>query len=346
MTEKQKRYVKCIVAVVLILLVALFTIDTIQKNDAVWGDGIVFIFLLLVLVGVGAWYFIEEDRIALELKQLAKTGLIAVIALALRFPLLRIDEEIRGASADSLLLAVAAGSVASFVILWIDRQKLQTSDSETSVNRVTWTFENLSDDEKYVEMKYERIQERTNLSDKEKYGWTTEWFEPYPGTEGVQSACVRVAEEEDDLLPGAQMTGNELPLMDLDGFVIRLNEQSQDAKKYKLKQRETKWFKIEATLIVPVSYWDYSIGLVETELSQKPQFTMTDNTGKLALILASADNQLALNFDEKGKRKRNTIQLNGTRKGRLRAQACWYHKDDLTENTARLMKARFGLPID
>lgn len=339
-----KRYIRSIGVGLLGIVGAWGTFNVIQQDQVRVVDGIVFIFLLFALTWIGAWYFIKKDHIDLGSKQLAQTGLVAVVASVFRFLLLALLPDSRSGLTDSLLLAVAAGAVASFVILWIEGQKLQASDSETSVNRVTWTFDKLSDDEKDVEIKYERIQERTNRSDEEKYGWEREWFEPYPGTEGVQEACVRVAEEENDVFSGDQTRGNKLPLMALDGFVIRLDKQSHDAKKGWLKRGETKWFKIEATLRVPVSYWDYSIGLAETELSQKPQFTMNDKTGKLALVLASSGNQPDLNFDKKGERKRDIVQLTGRRKGRLRAQALWFHKDNLTENTERLINARFGPP--
>ena len=323
-----------------VVLVVVFTVYAIQENLAEWGDVVVFILLLFVLIFVGFWYAISKDHIDLKLRQLAKTGVIAVAALALRFPVLCVPEHIRGDIAESLLLAVAAGAVASFVILWIDRQKSQASVPEMLGNSVTWTFRKLCNNGNSVEMQYVRIYQKTNSSEKGIYGWEIEWFELCPGTEGVRSPCVQVASSRNDLLPGAQGERTELPL-DLDGFVIRLKDSDQEARKAWLEPGQAKWFRVEATLTVPVSYWDYSVGLTGAIPGERPQFTMEDETETLALILASADNRLAFNFDDGGKRTENSISLEGEPQGRLRAQAFWYPAKELTKNAKALVERRF-----
>ncbi len=305
------------------------------------GDLFVF-FLVAVCLLVALYTVIRGAGVDSRSKHLWFTGLIAASALVLRFILLMVPEGYFGSVPEQVLLAIASGSIASLLILWATKQEPQPPAIEDSSYHVTWTFLDYKLAGR-VQMKWQLVQERTNRSTKAHLGWESTWFEPYPGIESVESPSVRVAEKEVDLYPtNPRGQCKELPLV-TNGFVISLDKsKSSEAQPAYLKSDETKWFKVEATMIVPIAYRDTAVGQVA--LGKPPRFEMKDETTSgLALFLAGPSNELALNFDEKGKiiSKKVEISHSQVTERPTRAQAYWYPKALLKKSTKKLILERF-----
>ena len=312
-----------------------------RMADIPTGDLFAF-FVVTVCLLVALYAVIRRAGVDSRSTHLRFMGLIAASALVLKFILLMVPEEFRGSVPDQVLLAIASGSIASLMILWVTKQEPKPPAIEDSSYHVTWTFLDHKSVGR-VKMKCRIVQERTNRSTKAHLGWEATWFEPYPGIENLESSSVRVAEKEDDLNPtNPRGQGKELPLV-TNGFVISLDKsKSSEAQPAYLKSGETKWFKVEATMIVPIVYRDTAVGRVA--LGKPPRFEMIDKTTSgLALILADSSNELALNFDEKGEiiSKEVKIAHSQVTERPTRAQAYWYPKGLLTESTKKLMLERF-----
>lgn len=237
-----------------------------------------------------------------ESKQLWSAGCVAAAALVLRGALLLVEKKWLG-NIDQVLLAVASGAIASFLILWL--QKESPPPIEESLYSVTWTFSDCVSgcNSGEVEMRYHLVQERINRSGKRVLGWKRTWLEPYIGTRGIKSASVKVANKKADLHSDNSDGVHELPVA-YEGFVISLKKERQGNKypdEVYIEEGKNKWFSIEAAMVVPDCYWDTAVG--QKTLGKPPfemldeasEFEMTDNTSKeLTLILVGPNNELSL----------------------------------------------------
>lgn len=298
------------------------------------------ILILLVFVSILAWAVSHLSDGDSESEQLWLMLAIAAFALVTRYILFLVPEKILGLVPGQVSLAIVSGSIASFLILWVSKQELQPPIIENSSYRVTWTFydHELAD---RVKMEYQLVRGRVNRSTKDHLGWENTWFEPYPGIEGIESASVRVAEKESDLTNFRGQV-QELPLV-TNGFVISLDKsKSSEARAAYLKSGETKWFEVEGTMIVPISYWDIAVGLVA--LGNPPGFEMIDKTTSgLALILAGPSNEVNLNFNDDGRVVSNKVEMIHSQMTNrpTRAQAYWYPENLLKKSTKKLIVERF-----
>lgn len=273
-------------------------------------------------------------------KELWYTVLAAASALLIRFVVSFIPERYSGKVPTEVLLAVAAGAIASAFLLWLGRPRRELF--ETSLYETTWTFRDGPSGQ--LVMIYRSLHDRTNVTRKSMLGWRKAAFEPYLWASGVTILKLQCASSEAAFTAANPTAPPEDIPHRVAGYVVELDETNARHVVARLEPGAQKWFLLEAQISVPTTYWDIAVG--STTLGRPPKFSMFDETTarNLVFVVAGPNRQYATNLDAQGNRSSDSITFVGDEvpHGDTRAQAYWYPVNTLVPGRADLLKQRFA----
>jgi len=273
-------------------------------------------------------------------KELWYTVLAAATALLLRFIVSFVPERYSGKVPTEVLLAVAAGAIASAFLLWLGRPQRELF--ETSIYETSWIFRD--DPQGQLVLTYRSLHDRTNVTRKSMLGWRKAAFEPYLWAAGVKVTKLQCAGSEAAFTSANPTTPPQDIPHHIAGYVVELDETDARHVVARLEPGAQKWFLLEAQIAVPLPYWDIAVGT--TTLGRPPKFSMSDETKarNLVFVIAGPNRQYTTNLDDQGRRNGDAVTFvsDEVPRGDTRAQVYWYPANTLAPGVANLLKQRFA----